>query len=207
MMKVFVVGGGNIGGTLGRKWAEMGHEVVFGVREPGSEKVQSLLAKAGHGATAVLSAAVPDEAEVVLFAVPGQVMAALVAEIGGGLAGKILIDATNNISASPMDQLALLRKAAPESPLFRAFSNLGWENFAEPEIGGQQLDLFYCGDGGPAKAAVEELIGNVGLRPVYIGGFEQAGIIDGLTRLWFALALQQGYGRHSGLKLLAESAG
>jgi predicted dinucleotide-binding enzyme len=83
---------------------------------------------------------------------------------------------------------------------------LGWENFAEPVIDGQQVDLFYCGDDGPAQPIVHDLIADIGLRPVYIGDVQLAGAIDGLTRLWFALALQQGYGRHLGFKMLIDSA-
>ena len=32
-MKIAVLGAGNIGGTLGKKWLAAGHEVVFGVRD------------------------------------------------------------------------------------------------------------------------------------------------------------------------------
>ena len=52
-MKIAIVGTGNIGGTLGGKWAAAGHEVVFGTRQAGAEKVQGVLAQVGHGVTAV----------------------------------------------------------------------------------------------------------------------------------------------------------
>jgi len=205
-MKICVFGAGNIGGTLGSKWAAKGHEVVFVVRNPGADKVQSLLAKVGNRASAVSDSAVIANAEIVVFAIPGRVMPEIVAQLGDKLNGKILIDTTNNVSSSPMHQLDVLRDAAPDSPVFRAFSNLGWENFAEPVIDGQQIDLFYCGDSGSAQPTVHDLIADIGLRPVYIGDLQQAGTIDGLTRLWFALALQQGYGRHLAFKMLADSA-
>jgi len=35
-MKIAVIGAGNIGRTLGSKWAAAGHEVVYGVRSPGA---------------------------------------------------------------------------------------------------------------------------------------------------------------------------
>jgi predicted dinucleotide-binding enzyme len=31
-MKIAVIGAGNVGATLGKRWAKLGHEVVFGVR-------------------------------------------------------------------------------------------------------------------------------------------------------------------------------
>lgn len=203
-MKIYIIGAGNIGKTLGAKWAAQGHKVVFGVRDPAAQKIQTLLAEVGHGTSAVPSSAVPQNADIVLFAVPARVMADLIPQIGSKLNGKILIDATNNVGASPMHQLDMLRQHAPDSALFRAFSNLGWENFADPIIGGQQVDLFYCGDGGQAQQTVHDLIIDIGLHPVYIGGADQAAVIDGMTRLWFALVMGQGYGRHTAFKLLSE---
>jgi len=206
-MNISIIGAGNIGGTLGRKWAAAGHTVVFGVRDPQAEKVRSLLAQIEGKVTAV---AIPD---MVLLALPGRAVAEAIAQWGGQLNGKIVIDATNNVGQQPMHSLDQLRPAAPGSPLFRAFSTLGWENFAEPVIDGVQVDLFYCGDSGAGETAVSthsgpavaSLITDVGLRPIYIGGLEQADLLDTLTRLWFTLAFQQGRGRHLALKLLEPS--
>jgi predicted dinucleotide-binding enzyme len=30
MLEIGVIGAGNVGGTLGRRWAQAGHKVVFG---------------------------------------------------------------------------------------------------------------------------------------------------------------------------------
>lgn len=203
-MKISVIGAGNIGGTLGGKWAAQGHEVVFGVRDLEAERVRSLLEKFGHGATADGMANALAEAEVVLFAIPGSAMPETVLQLGSKLNGKILIDATNSVGKSPMHQLDLLRQAAPDSPLFRAFSTLGWENFAEPLMGGAQIDLFYCGASETPQAVVDKLISEIGLRPVHIGGLDKAGIVDALTQLWFTLALEQGRGRRLALKMMTE---
>lgn len=201
-MKIAVIGSGNIGGTLGRKWAEYGHAVVFGVRDPHAEKVASLLAHIGPEATADFIPNAIGGVDAVVFAIPGRVMDETLVQLAGNLNGKILIDTTNSVGQTPMHKLDVLRQAAPDSPLFRAFSNLGWENFANPVIEGEQVDLFYCGDKGKGQTAVDELIAAIGLRPIYIGGLDQVDVIDSLTRLWFILALQQGRGRHLALKML-----
>lgn len=201
-MNITVLGTGNIGGTLGRKWSAQGHQVVFGTREPAALKVRALLAEMGGRATAVTLPHAASQADVVLFAIPGRAVGETIAQLGGQLNGKILIDATNNVGQQPMNSLALLRQAAPDSPLFRAFSTLGWENFADPVIDGQQVDLFYCGAAGEGETAVKGLIADIGLRPVYVGGLEQVELIDALTRLWFALAMQQGKGRRLAFKVL-----
>ena len=49
---------------------------------------------------------------------------------------------------------------------------------------------------------MEGLIADIGLRPIYVGDLDQVTLIDTLTRLWFALAFQQGYGRRLAFKLL-----
>ena len=197
-MKIAIIGAGNIGGTLGRKWLAAGHEVVFGVREPVGEKAGEL------PAPAYLSAEAAAGADVVLFAIPGKAMADTAAQLAPHLNGKIVIDATNQPGQPTLHSLAILRQAAPEAHLFRAFSTLGWENFANPVLGGHTADLFYCGDAGVGQAAVQTLIEQIGLHPVSLGGLDQVELVDSLTRLWFTLAFQKGYGRRVAFKLLHE---
>jgi len=199
-MKIGVVGSGNIGGTLGRKWAAAGHQVTFGVRDPSSTQAAELAREVG-ASVATIQDAVRD-ADVVVFAVPGAAMADAVAAVGGELDGKIVIDATNNLSGAVAHSLDAIAAAAPQARRYRAFNTLGWENFADPVIGGVQCDLFYAGPGGDSQATVEQLISDIGLRPMRIGGPEQAGLVDGVLRLWFALAANQGMGRRLGFKVL-----
>ena len=39
-MDIAVIGAGNVGGTLGTRWAQGGHRVAFGVRNPRDPKSQ-----------------------------------------------------------------------------------------------------------------------------------------------------------------------
>jgi hypothetical protein len=201
-MEIAVIGAGNIGATLGKKWAEKGHEVVFGVRYPHAARVQDVLARIEGDVRAAAIAEATGEATAVLLAIPGRAVAGVVEQLGYALQGKIVIDATNRVDQALMNSLAQLQERAPGALLYRAFHNLGWENFAEPLLGGIQADLFYCGEEGAARPLVELLIGEVGLRPVYVGGVELAPVVDSLTNLWFALALQQGHGRRLAFKML-----
>jgi hypothetical protein len=198
-MKISIIGAGNIGGTLGRKWAAAGHRVAFGVRHPADSKFEALQASGevtGVGEAAAFG-------EVVVLALPGAAVEDFVSSHAEALAGKIIIDTTNNVRQAPMNLLASLAEKVPGARLVRAFNTLGWENFADPQIGGEQIDLFFCGDPA-ARPAAEQLIAEIGLRPVYIGGIDQAAALDGMTRVWFALALGQGYGRRTAFKLLTE---
>ena len=203
-MNIAILGSGNIGGTLGKKWAAAGHSISFGARQPTAAKYQLLLAGVGGIGRVVTIAEALAASEAVLLAIPGAAVAGLLAEHGPALNGKIILDATNRVGQAEINSLAAIAAAAPEASLYRAFSTLGWENFETPRIGGEQVDLFFCGDDGAARAAVETLITDIGLRPVYVGGREQVGVIDGLTRLWFALVFGQQRGRRLAFKMLTE---
>lgn len=203
-MKIAVIGVGNIGRTLGRKWAEKGHTIIFGARDVNSPKVAAALSEAIGSVSAALVEEAAADGEVVVFAIPGRAMGETVAQLKEQLAGKIVIDAANNVGAAEMNSLGAFTGNSADVHYFRAFNSLGWENFAEPVLAGMQIDLFYCGDSGEAQAAVDDLIADIGLRPVYIGGREQLVAVDSLTRLWFALVMGQGRGRRLAFKMLQD---
>jgi len=201
-MNITVLGCGNIGGTLGKKWAAAGHRVVVGVRHPDEAETQALVAGFGPNASlTTIPAAIP-QGEAVLFAIPGSVVEAAVAENAAALAGKIVLDATNKVGQQPAHNLAAFTQHAPSAAWFRVFNHLGWENFADPRYGAEVADLFFCGTAGAPRLVVEGLIGDIGLRPVYVGGPEQADTVDALLRLWMALVRGQGMGRGVAFKLL-----
>lgn len=200
-MKIGVIGAGNIGGTIGAKWAAGNHEVFFGVRDPQKaslvEKIGEMTGsvRVGHSAEAIAFA------DVVVFAVPGASVGPIVEESLDTLRGKTLIDATNNMRGESRHALGVLREKLPEARLYRAFSSLGWENLANPDFEGIKADLFFCGDEA-ARATVEALISDVGLEPVYLGGTDRVDLVEGMTDMWFNLALKQGMGRRLAFKLL-----
>jgi predicted dinucleotide-binding enzyme len=201
-MNITVLGCGNIGGTIGGKWARAGHTVTFGARHPDDEKTRALVRSFGSHASLTTMGDAISRGQVVLFAIPGSAMELTAAEHGAALAGKIVIDAANKLGQQPAHSLAAFAAHAPTAQLFRAFHNLGWENFENPRYGGDVADLFFCGAAGEPRAVVEGLIGDVGLRSVYVGGPEQADLVDALLRLWMALVRGQGLGRGVAFKLL-----
>ena len=200
-LRIAVVGTGKIGGTLGRKWVAAGHEVAFGVRDPEDERARALRAELGERARVAAIADALAGADVVLLAIPGKVAAETAAGIGAALDGRIVIDATNNMAAPVVNCVAAIQAAAPGAHVFRAFNIYGWENFADPTYDGAQADLFYAGPDGAAGAAVEGLIADIGLRPVRLGGTDQAGLTDDVLNLWFTL-VRGGRGRHLAFKVL-----
>ncbi len=201
-MKVAILGAGNIGRTLAAKWSQAGHTVVIGARDAQSPKTIAALKGVGPIPVDTIANAIA-MGEAIVWAVPGAAVPALARAHAAALNGKVIIDASNNVGTADMSAVGVLTAQAPRARVFRAFNTLGWENFADPVIGGVQADLFYCGHDDPsARRLVEGLITDVGLRPIYVGGLEQVAALDGMTRLWFALALGQGRGRHLAFKLL-----
>lgn len=203
-MNIGILGAKIIGETLAKKWIAAGHRVKFGVRNPDNAELQALVQTLGSNASASVVADAIAFGEVVVFAIPGQAVDETIAQHAAALAGKTVIDAANRLGSAVMNSSASFAAQVPTARVFRAFNSLGWENFENPRFGDQQADLFYCGPAGAEQAQIEQLIADVGLRPVWVGGMEQASIVDALAGLWFALALNQRRGRHLAFKMLTD---
>src|SRR5208283_2566121 len=93
IMKVGVLGSGDVGKVLASGFVKHGHEVMLGTREPAK------LAQWGRDNPKVQigsPAATAQFAEVALLAVKGSAAAMALREAGAGaLDGKVVIDATN----------------------------------------------------------------------------------------------------------------
>jgi 8-hydroxy-5-deazaflavin:NADPH oxidoreductase len=191
-MQVAVIGTGFIGGILGRALSNSGHRVVFGSRSPADDAVA--------GGTSA-SVGTIDEAlagaEAVILALPGQAVGELVSEHDGGLAGKLVVDATNQMGSKQSNS----RSALPPTVRYaRAFNTLGGENMEQPVFPDGRADMFFSAPLAD-RESVAKLVEGVGLRPVYVGEDQEA-LIDALFQLWIALAVKQGRGRRLAFRLL-----
>ncbi|GGI00046.1 NADPH-dependent F420 reductase [Arthrobacter liuii] len=198
-IRVAVIGTGIIGRTLATRFAEAGHAVTVGTRNPGRDGLDD----ARHtGARLSSIQEALDSSEAVVWAINGAAMADAIPAYGRDLAGKVVIDATNNIGAPTMNSLALIAEHAPTARAYRAFNSLGWENFKDPCYGEETGDLLYSGPAGPGQTVTEALIAATGLRPIRIGDNDKAKTVDDFVTLWFTLAFEAGYGRNLGFKIL-----
>ena len=96
---VAVIGTGDMGDSLGPRLAGLGYPVIYGTRDPQSEKVQQLLAQTGNGAKAASAAEAAGAAEIVILAVPWPAMDS-VAQNLGDMKGKVTV-AKLNIDENP----------------------------------------------------------------------------------------------------------
>ena len=96
-MKIGIIGAGNIGGSLGKVWSTKGHQIVFGVRDPNSDKTRKALAEIGVNAQALSIAEASTFGEILVLAVPWTAVKETIASLGN-VRDKIIIDATNRIA-------------------------------------------------------------------------------------------------------------
>ncbi len=202
-MKISILGAGNIGGTLGRKWLVAGHGVTFGVRDANSPKTKKSLEEARGASVTGMGEAIAS-ADVILFSTPWATVPEIAAANAAALNGRILIDATNNFGGPVINNLSALQNAAPDSKIFRAFNSLGWEVFAQPLINGQQADMFYSGPDGEARTHIHNLIEEIGVRPVWVGDNDRVHLVDAVGALWVNMVFRHGWKRRWAVKSLVE---
>lgn len=207
-MKLAIIGTGSVGATLGKAWAAKGHEVVFGARDTGADKVKQLLAEAGPNARAAAPKEAAAGADVIFLAVPWSAVNDAVPGLGN-LQGKILVDCTNPVA--PGLTLAVghttsggeeVARLAPGARVVKAFNTTGAENMVRPRFGEAAAANFLCGDDQDAKRVAGELSAELGWEPVDAGPLTQARLTEAVAMLWITLAYKQGLGRDFAFSLL-----
>ena len=206
-MRIGVIGIGMVGGTLGRRWAREGHEVLFGVREPSSEKVGRLLADSGENARAGTVAEAAASGEVVVLATPWGGTEDAVRH-AGDLTGKVLLDCTNplkpDLSGLAGDPSGAEQVAAwaPGAKVVKIFNTTGFKNMDDPRFGDDQATMFYCGDDAEAKKVAATLAEGLGFEAVDAGPLAEARSLEYLALLWIDLAYVQKLGPGIAFKLM-----
>jgi predicted dinucleotide-binding enzyme len=197
-MRIAIVGAGNVGQALGKGWRKAGHDVSYAVREATHNKVTALTA---DGSRVVSMERAAEAADVLVLAVPWPAIEEAVASLGS-LAGKILVDATNPLTAklelgvgfndSAGETVARL---APGARVVKAFNTTGAENMANARAFSVKPMMPAAGDDAAAKAAVCELAEDLGFEAVDAGPLAMSRHLEPLAMLWIKLAYAQGFGR------------
>jgi predicted dinucleotide-binding enzyme len=197
-MRIAILGAGNVGGGLGAALAAVGHEVVFGVRDPTSEKCAAALA-AAPGSTASSPAGAVLDADVVCFALRWDAVPDLVATLPP-LDGRVVIDAMNRFAGdsarSTSDDLAEL---VPGARLVKAFNTTGFENLTTARDRRTKVAMFVASDDPEAKRIAMELAGQIGFVAEDAGPLANAKALEDMVKVW--LALTRTHGRRVGFAL------
>lgn len=205
--KIGILGAGNIGGNLGRRWAAGGHDIAFGVRDPG--KIAGLVEACGGKAKATSPREAAAFGDVLVVAVPWAAVHGLLDEIGD-VSGKILIDATNALTWQDGPMAALSTSAAEEiaartgARVVKAFNTLGAEHLENPVVAGQVADVFLCSDDAEAKGVAGSLAEELGFSVVDLGPLRYARTAEQIAIAWIYLAMKGGLGRNIAFKVLRD---
>ncbi len=193
-MRIGIIGAGHVGTALGRAFAGAGHEIVYGVREPGVPAPHR-----GARTSSVRDAAAGAEAVALVTpfaAAPDALRAA------GDLGGKVLLDATNPIG--PGFSLALghttsgaeeLARVATSARVVKAFNTTGFENMADPRYGARRVLMPVAGDDPAAVALAVALASDIGFESVGLDSLRRSRELEPLALLWIKLAMEWGLGR------------
>jgi hypothetical protein len=207
-MKIAILGTGRVGGALGSRWAQRGHQITYGVRDANDEEVQRVLSQSGPDARALPLEECARDAEVVVLGIPWDVTRQVLEQVGS-LDGKILIDCINPLKSdfsgldlepgtTAAEQIAAW---APGAKLVKAFNTVSDATMVNPMFGDQKATMFFCGDDPHAKDVVRQLTDELNLEPVDAGPLKNARYLESLSMLYIYLAIFGGWGAECAFKM------
>lgn len=175
-MKIGIIGAGNIGGNLTRRFTAVGHEVRV-ANSRGPETLADLAAETG--ATAVSVAEAAQGAEVVVVTIPQKNVPDLPKDVFAGAAdGVVVIDTGNYYPQQRDGKIAAIEEGQPESawvaeqlgrPVVKAFNGIFAANLlthGRPEGAADRLALPVAGDN---TDVVRRLVEQIGFTAVDAG--------------------------------------
>jgi predicted dinucleotide-binding enzyme len=190
MSTISIIGSGSMAAAIGSRITRAGHIVEVLSRD--NKKAQALADKLASGAITGRYGATPS-GDIVILAVPYAGAAAVVAEYGQALDGKVIIDITNPVApdlsglvtppgSSGAQEIA--RSAPAGAHVVKAFNTI----FGHVLAKGGRLDAFIAADDAEAKARVSTFLDSLGLRPLDVGGLHMAQTLEAIGLMMIGLA-------------------
>lgn len=201
-MNIAIIGAGNVGGALARRWAAAGHVITLGVRDAASSRVRSLL---GPSITASSIREAAAGAGVVLIAAPPEATRSI-ADAMGTTAGKVIIDAMNSVRTRAGDFASTaeaLRTWTGNPDVVKCFNAAGYNIMANPDFAGEKADMFMAGSSVRGKEIARRLALDAGFGACHdFGGNDRIPLLEQMALIWINLAMFQGLGRDIAFRLL-----
>ncbi|WP_327111705.1 NAD(P)-binding domain-containing protein [Streptomyces sp. NBC_01341] len=184
IMKIGIIGAGNIGGNLTRRLTALGHDVAV-ANSRGPETLEALAEETG--ATAVRSTEAARGADIVVVTVPLKSVPGLPSGILDGAAdGAVFIDTGNYYPQQRDGRIPAIEDGLPESrwteqqlgrPVIKAFNGTYAQDILDNAVphgtpGRQALPV--SGDDPAAKQVVRDLIDALGFDTVDAGGLDES---------------------------------
>ncbi|MER6034684.1 MULTISPECIES: NAD(P)-binding domain-containing protein [unclassified Streptomyces] len=185
VMKIGIIGAGNIGGNLTRRLTALGHDVSV-ANSRGPETLKALAEETG--ATAVRATEAADGAEVVVVTVPLKAVPGLPSGLLSGAAENVAVIDTGNYYPQQRDgRIAGIEdEGLTESrwterhlghPVIKAFNGTYAQDILDrPRPAGdpERMALPVAGDDEAAKRIVRDLIDELGFDTVDAGGIDDS---------------------------------
>ena len=178
-MKIGIIGAGNIGSALTRRFRAAGHEVAV-ANSRGPQTLQQLAAETGARAVTVPEAV--RDRDVIVVTIPQKNVAQLPKDLFAGVPAETVIVDTGNYYPRERDgRIEPIERGMPESqwvsqqlgrPVVKAFNNIYAQHLQEngkPRGAPGRIALPVAGDDPKAKAIVMQLIDEIGFEPVDAG--------------------------------------
>lgn len=183
-MKVTVIGAGNMGAAFVKQLTRAGHQVSVTARNAAKA---AQVAAANPGARSVPAAGAAEAADVIVLAT-GYAEAADALQGVGNLAGKVVIDITNPLTADYMgltighstSAAEEIAKAVPAAEVVKAFNTVFAQVLAEgADFGnGRQVEVFVASDSERAKQTARALAESLGFAVVDAGPLKNARYLE-----------------------------
>lgn len=187
-----VIGAGAMGGPLGQAWAEAGHKVVWGTRNPG--ELMELVQAAAPNATAGYADAAAAFGDVIVLAVPPSAIPQIGRDYGHLLRGKIVIDITNPRADRDGEEETArwlemgtglaMAEYLPGARVVKAFNTLSSRMLANPAPNGVRIAIPIASDDEEARTIAAQLASQAGFEPVIVGPLARAKEFDRGTPVW-----------------------
>ena len=196
-MRIAVLGTGSVGRVLSARFAELGHTVTLGTRDPAATRARPDVEEVPGVSVATFADAATD-VDVVVVALGGSVVLDVLASIGPDvLAGTVLVDVSNpldfsagfppTLSVKDTDSLGeQVQRLLPDTKVVKTLNTMNAAVMAHPErVGDGDHTVFVSGDNPTAKAVVEGLLLEMGHTDVLdLGGIETARGVEMYLPLW-----------------------
>lgn len=185
-LKIGIIGSGRIGGAIGIRWAEAGHQVLFSSRHP--DQLTDLIKQAGENASAGFPAEAAAFGDVVFIAVPYHALPQVGEDYAHLMQDKVVIDCGNPRADrdGPMADEAIAKGTGvasaeylPGVRLVRAFNAISWIEVGEEAFrDGDLIGVPIAGDDAAGVAIASQLVTDIGFDPVIVGGLDRAKEFD-----------------------------
>ncbi|UDL94382.1 NAD(P)-binding domain-containing protein [Lichenihabitans sp. PAMC28606] len=182
LMKIGIIGAGQIGGTLTRRLTSLGHHVLV-ANSRGPETLRALTEETG--AVAVWAVEAVRDVDLVVVTIPEKDIPDLPAGLFADAAeGLVVIDTGNYYPRQRDGLIAPIEGGLPESlwveqqlgrPVVKAFNNIQAQHLmdlGQPAGTPGRIALPVAGDDQAAKATVMALVDALGFDPVDAGGLD-----------------------------------